>query len=103
MPATPSAIPTGAKVAAASGKSGTTNRIIPYAPVFSSSPARTTLPAVGACVCASGSQVVQRHSRQLHREGHEEREHQQHPSAGERRAEQIERSRRSARPSRRRW
>src|SRR5258706_9264969 len=29
----------------------------PYVPIFSSTPARITEPAVGACTCASGSQV----------------------------------------------
>ena len=32
-------------------------RINPYAPIFSSTPARITLTSVGASVCASGSQV----------------------------------------------
>src|SRR5207244_8613937 len=32
-------------------------RINPYVPIFSSTPARMTEPAVGASVCASGNQV----------------------------------------------
>ncbi len=39
------------------GKSGRQNRTSPYVPIFSRTPARMTLPAVGACTCASGSQV----------------------------------------------
>jgi len=47
----------GAKVCAAAGKSGTANRMNPYAPSFSMIAARITEPAVGASVWASGSQV----------------------------------------------
>ena len=47
----------GANVCAASGKSGTANRMKPYAPSFSMIAARITEPAVGASVWASGSQV----------------------------------------------
>jgi hypothetical protein len=39
------------------GNSGTQKRSIPYVPSFSITPARITEPAVGASVCASGSQV----------------------------------------------
>src|SRR5215469_2479542 len=39
------------------GSSGSENRKNPYVPIFSSTPARMTEPAVGASVCASGSQV----------------------------------------------
>src|SRR2546426_6254432 len=39
------------------GNSGSENRINPYVPIFSSTPARMTEPAVGASVCASGNQV----------------------------------------------
>ena len=42
---------------AASGSSGSEKRRKPYVPIFSSTLARTTEPAVGASVCASGSQV----------------------------------------------
>src|SRR3954454_6746861 len=42
---------------AALGSSGSENRRNPYVPIFSSTLASTTLPAVGASVCASGSQV----------------------------------------------
>src|SRR5204863_109585 len=42
---------------AESGKSGSEKRRNPYVPIFSSTLASTTLPAVGASVCASGSQV----------------------------------------------
>src|SRR5206468_1695789 len=41
----------------ASGKRGRQKRIIPYVPIFSSTPASITEPAVGASTCASGSQV----------------------------------------------
>src|SRR5580658_11837 len=40
-----------------SGKNGKANRIKPYIPIFSRTPARMTEPAVGASTCASGSQV----------------------------------------------
>src|SRR5215469_12506498 len=39
------------------GNNGSENRKNPYVPIFSSTPARITEPAVGASVCASGSQV----------------------------------------------
>src|SRR4030066_1967131 len=42
---------------AASGKRGIENLRKPYAPIFISTAARITLPAVGASVCASGSHV----------------------------------------------
>ena len=41
----------------ASGNIGSEKRRKPYPPIFSSTPARITEPAVGACTCASGSQV----------------------------------------------
>ena len=47
----------GANVWAAPGKSGTANRIRPYAPSFRRIAARMTEPAVGAWTWASGSQV----------------------------------------------
>src|SRR5947208_16866702 len=40
-----------------SGNNGTEKRRKPYVPIFSSTPASTTEPAVGASVCASGSHV----------------------------------------------
>src|SRR5579864_5735832 len=40
-----------------SGNSGSEKRRNPYVPIFSSTLARITDPAVGASVCASGSQV----------------------------------------------
>src|SRR5437763_11831546 len=40
-----------------SGSSGSENLRKPYVPIFSSTLASTTEPAVGASVCASGSQV----------------------------------------------
>ena len=43
--------------AAAVGNSGKANRTRPYVPIFRSTPARMTEPAVGASTCASGSQV----------------------------------------------
>src|SRR5215471_8164090 len=42
---------------AADGSSGSEKRRKPYVPIFSRTLARTTDPAVGASVCASGSQV----------------------------------------------
>src|SRR5215467_5502235 len=42
---------------AVSGSSGSENRRKPYVPIFSRTLARITEPAVGASVCASGSQV----------------------------------------------
>src|SRR5579862_3950588 len=39
------------------GTSGSENRMNPYVPIFSSTAARITDPAVGASTCASGSQV----------------------------------------------
>src|ERR1700737_327693 len=39
------------------GSSGNEKRMNPYVPIFSKTPARMTEPAVGASVCASGSQV----------------------------------------------
>src|SRR5436305_14712759 len=42
---------------ATAGNSGREKRISPYVPIFSSTPARMTEPAVGASTCASGSQV----------------------------------------------
>ena len=57
MPITASVMMYGESAAAAPGKSGTAKRSSPYAPTFSTSPARITLPAVGASVCASGSHV----------------------------------------------
>src|SRR5882757_2210736 len=47
----------GAKYWVASGNSGTEKRMKPYPPIFSSTPARITEPAVGASTWASGSQV----------------------------------------------
>ena len=48
---------TGPNVWAAAGKSGSVNRISPYAPSLSMIAARITEPAVGAWTWASGSQV----------------------------------------------
>src|SRR5260370_21049687 len=39
------------------GSNGSEKRMKPYVPIFSKTPARMTEPAVGASVCASGSQV----------------------------------------------
>src|SRR5262245_65322388 len=47
----------GASSCAASGKRGIANRTKPYVPILRSTPARITLPAVGASTWASGSQV----------------------------------------------
>ncbi len=51
----------GASSAEASGSIGSEKRRNPYPPIFSSTPARITLPAVGASTCASGSQVCSGH------------------------------------------
>src|SRR5215208_7354406 len=47
----------GPNVWAAAGKSGSTNRMKPYAPSLSMTAARITEPAVGAWTWASGSHV----------------------------------------------
>src|SRR5256886_13957431 len=39
------------------GSKGSEKRMKPYVPIFNKTPARITEPAVGASVCASGSQV----------------------------------------------
>ena len=57
MPMTATVNIRGRNALAACGKCGNATRSRPYAPVFRSSPARMTLPAVGASVWASGSQV----------------------------------------------
>ena len=51
----------GAKYAEACGSIGTEKRRKPYAPIFSSTPARITDPAVGASTCASGNHVCTGH------------------------------------------
>ena len=48
---------TGAHFTAACGRIGSAMRTKPYVPSFSRIAARITEPAVGACVCASGSHV----------------------------------------------
>src|SRR5678815_3638667 len=45
------------RATASVGSSGNENRMKPYVPIFNNTPARITEPAVGASVCASGSQV----------------------------------------------
>ena len=55
MAATASTPSTGAAQRAPSGATPTATRIMPYVPILSSTPARITLPTVGAWVCASGS------------------------------------------------
>ena len=47
----------GTNARVASGRMGRLNRMNPYVPIFRSTAARITDPAVGASVCASGSQV----------------------------------------------
>src|SRR5436189_5841118 len=47
----------GAAARATAGKKGMAKRMKPYVPIFRRTPARMTEPAVGASVCASGSQV----------------------------------------------
>src|SRR5512143_1086519 len=54
---TASAAMIGAAACASTGNSGITSRKKPYAPSLSSTPASSIDPAVGASVCASGSQV----------------------------------------------
>ncbi len=56
MAATASTPSTGAAQRAPSGVTPTATRIRPYVPILSSTPASSTLPTVGAWVCASGSQ-----------------------------------------------
>src|SRR5207302_7355274 len=46
-----------ARMAVSAGNSGSEKRMKPYVPIFKRTPARITEPAVGASVCASGSQV----------------------------------------------
>ena len=58
MPATPSAAISGMPtVSHAYGNIGRHSRKMPYVPNFSSTPASSTLPAVGASTCASGNHV----------------------------------------------
>src|ERR1700688_1677467 len=45
------------RAAGSCGNSGNEKRMNPYVPIFNNTPARITDPAVGASVCASGSQV----------------------------------------------
>src|SRR5216684_3574652 len=45
------------RIAASVGSNGSEKRMKPYVPIFKRTPARMTEPAVGASVCASGSQV----------------------------------------------
>src|SRR5688572_17881891 len=57
IPITESSSTVGVQSATAAGNSGNAKRRKPYVPIFSSTPASTTEPAVGASTCASGSQV----------------------------------------------
>src|ERR1043166_4141497 len=57
IPVTASVIIKGANCRDAFGNKPKLNRNNPYVPIFSSTPARMTEPAVGASVCASGNQV----------------------------------------------
>src|SRR5229473_1762890 len=45
------------RIMGSAGSNGSEKRMKPYVPIFSKTPARMTEPAVGASVCASGSQV----------------------------------------------
>src|ERR1022692_2040652 len=45
------------RAAGSCGNSASEKRMNPYVPIFNNTPARMTEPAVGASVCASGSQV----------------------------------------------
>src|SRR5579885_670194 len=58
---TDSAQISGVNVTEALANIGTENRRKPYPPIFSSTPARMTDPAVGASTCASGSHVCTGH------------------------------------------
>ena len=60
IPTTASAPRYGAN-SAPSGAIGSTIRTNPYVPIFSSTPASSTEPTVGAAVCASGSQLCSGH------------------------------------------
>ncbi len=82
MPATARPMATGAKAWEAAGKSGTANRMSPYPPVFRSRPARITLPAVGASVCASGSQVCSGNAGSFTAKAAKKPEHQEHAHHG---------------------
>ena len=57
MPMIDSAAIIGTNARVASGRIGRLNRMNPYVPIFRRTAARMTEPAVGASVCASGSQV----------------------------------------------
>src|ERR687896_1849092 len=57
MPMIESTTIIGTKYRDASGRIGRLKRINPYVPIFRSTAARMTEPAVGASVCASGSHV----------------------------------------------
>ena len=57
MPMIDSVTIIGTKCRVASGRIGSEKRMNPYVPIFSRTAARMTEPAVGASVCASGSQV----------------------------------------------
>src|SRR6266853_296023 len=57
MPMIDSTTIIGTKFREASGRIGRLKRMNPYVPIFRSTAARMTDPAVGASVCASGSQV----------------------------------------------
>src|ERR1041384_485694 len=57
MPITAKVIMLGANCLYAFGNRPKLKRSNPYVPIFSRTPARITEPAVGASVCASGSQV----------------------------------------------
>src|ERR1700687_3540688 len=45
------------RAAGSCGRRGSEKRMNPYVPIFNRNPARMEEPAVGASVCASGSQV----------------------------------------------
>src|SRR5216683_7845400 len=45
------------RIMGSAGSNGSEKRMKPYVPIFKRTPARMTDPAVGASVCASGSQV----------------------------------------------
>src|SRR5690242_8114363 len=57
MAITESASTTGVKCCVAQGAIGRENRRKPYVPIFRSTLASRTLPAVGASTCAAGNQV----------------------------------------------
>src|SRR5271166_6020334 len=78
----------GARYADAFGSIGTEKRRNPYPPIFRSTPARITEPAVGASTCASGSQVWTGHIGTLTAKDAKKASHSQYCQQHQHRAEQ---------------